>query len=264
PTIRTTTPRTPRELTDCEKTNELIEFMEQFGDLVSVHFENLESGFIFQHYGNRRFFGASATKAPFALYIYQKARDGCTNLNSRHYFTEIDYWGGSGRIRHNYEFGASFTQHELLHLMLAPSDNVATRILRRAHGLIGYREFIASLGGNTSYIQNITYSYLSANEAGFYMREIFHFINSGGAYSREFRQNLQANRYPFITSTHPVASKSGWAANFGGAWHDMAIVFAPSPYVVALLSTLDGSASDRAMYNQISRFLEDFNTRWFE
>jgi len=248
---------------NCHKIYEITTFMAQFGDTVSVHFENLASGFVFEHYGDRVFFGASATKAPFALYIYQKARDGLTNLNSSHAFTQADYWGGSGFIRHRYEYGQTFTQHRLLHLMITPSDNIATRILRRIHGLTGYRQFIEDLGGNPFYIQNITYSYLTANEAGFYMREIFRFIDSGGAYASNFKENLLANRYPFIISDYPVASKSGWASNFGGAWHDMAIVYAPSPYTLALLSSLEGFAPDRVVYDAISMFFQEFNTRWF-
>jgi len=242
---------------------ELHDFLSQFGSGVSVYFENLETGFVFRHYADRVFFGASATKAPFALYIYQKAERGETNLDARFTFTESDYWGGSGFIRHNYEFGETFSQRRLLHLMIAPSDNIATRILRRAHGLNGYREFIESIGGNPHFVQNITYSYLSADEAGLIMREIYRYITSGGRYSDEFKNNLLRNRYPFIISDYPVASKSGWAESFGGAWHDMAIVFAPSPYVLALLSDKAGNRDDRMVYDAISMFIQDFNNRWF-
>jgi len=245
-------------------TAELKEFMTQFGDTVSVHFENLESGFTFAHYGERVFFGASATKAPFAFYIYMQAERGATNLNAIMTFTESDFWEGSGIIRHNYEYGATFSQRRLLHLMLSPSDNIATRILRRHHGLNGYRAFIEELGGNPWYIQNLTYSYLSANEAGFYLREFYRYIVSDSLFGHEFKANLMANRYPFIIADYPLASKSGWAANFGGAWHDMAIIFAPSPYSLALLSSLNGNTTaDRDVYNSISMFMQDFNSRWF-
>ena len=245
------------------KTAELNEFMAQFEGQVAVHFENMASGFTFSYQGDRQFFGASATKAPFAFYIYKKAERGETNLDTIMTFTENDFWEGSGIIRHNYEYGATFTQRRLLHLMMAPSDNIATRILRRLHGLTGYREFIASLGGNPHYIQTITYSYLSANEAGFYLREFYRYITSESQFGYIFKQNLLDNRYSFIRSDYPVGSKSGWAGNFGGAWHDMAIIFAPSPYTLALLSSLEGNHADRAIYNQISDFMQDFNTRWF-
>ena len=246
-------------------TEYLENFMEQFGDTVSVFYRNLDTGFTFTHNADRVYFGASATKVNFALYIYQKAERGETSLDNIYTYTSADYWGGSGLIRRRYQPGASFTQRELLHLMIAPSDNIATRILRRAHGLDGFSQYIESIGGNTHFVQNLTYSYLSANEAGLIMTEIYRYLTSENArYAHEFKANLLSNRYPFITSSYPVASKSGWAANFGGAWHDMAIVFAPSPYVLALLSSRDGNWSDRAVYDSISMFFEEFNREWFE
>lgn len=244
-------------------TEKIYEFMEQFDGQIAVFFENLESGFQFAYQGDRVFFGASATKAPFALYIYLKAEEGRTNLNTIMHFTEGDYWLGSGIIRHIYEYGQYFTQRRLLHLMLAPSDNIATRILRRHHGLAGYRTFIESIGGSSHFVQNLTYSYLSANEAGLIMRESFNYIQSDGRYSDEFLQNMLANRYPFVISDYPIASKSGWAESFGGAWHDMAIIFAPSPYTLSLLSSLEGTPNDRIKYNTISMFFQDFNYRHF-
>jgi hypothetical protein len=104
---------------------------------------------------------------------------------------------------------------------------------------------------------------LNANDAGIFMREAYRYIISGGRYSQELKENLLANRYPFIISDYPVASKSGWAANYGQAWHDMAIVFAPSPYVLALLSNRAGNAMDKMVYDRISMFIQEFNSTWF-
>jgi len=241
----------------------LEEFMSQFGNTVSVFYENIATGFTFRHNADHVYFGASATKAPFALYIYLKTERGEVSMTDIHTFTADDNWGGSGVIRHRYNFGAVFTQRQLLYLMLSPSDNIATRILRRVHGLDGYKQFVESIGANPNFVQNLTYSYLTANDAGIFMRETYRFINSGGRYSLEFRDNLLANRYPFIISDYPVASKSGWAANFGQAWHDMAIVYAPSPYVLVLLSSRAGGAGDRVVYDSISMFIQEFNSAWF-
>jgi len=242
---------------------EIYEFMYQFGGSVSVYYENLASGFVFRHYAERVFFGASATKQPFALYIYHKAAAGNTNLNSVLNYQEGDYWGGSGVIQHRYEVGTAFTQRRLLHLMLVPSDNIATRMLRRAHGLNGFRAFVEEIGGNPGFVQNLTYSHLSAEEAGLFMRVTFEFFENGGSYADELRLNMLQNRYPFIISDHPVASKSGWAYNFGGAYHDMAIVFADSPYTLSILSNRSGTAADRRAYHEISMFFQEFNDTWF-
>ena len=241
----------------------LEEFLSQFGNTVAVYYENLESGFIFRHNADTIFFGASATKAPFALYIYHEAEQGRVGMGDLITYTAADFWEGSGVIRHRYELGTVFTRQRLLNLMLVPSDNIATRMLRRSHGLTGYRDFVESIGADPENVHNLTYSRLTANDAGIFMREAFRFIESGGIYSEDLRNNLLANRYPFIISDYPVASKSGWAANFGAAWHDMAIVYAPSPYVLALLSSRAGNASDILVYESISMFIQAFNGEWF-
>ena len=241
----------------------LEEFMQQYGDSVSVFYQNMATGFTFRHYADVQYFGASATKAPFALYIYKKTERGEASMNTNITFTSEDYWGGSGVIRHRYGQGTVFTQRQLLHLMLAPSDNIATRMLRRVHGLGGYTQFVAGLGANPAFVVNLTYSYLSANDAGIFLRAMYEYIESGGRYSQELKANLLANRYPFIISCYPVASKSGWSRNPGPAWHDMAIVYAPSPYVLAILSGMAGNAADRRVYNANSMFVQEFNTMWF-
>jgi len=241
----------------------LEEFMQQFGGTLSVFYENMATGFIFRHNADRVYFGASATKAPFALYIYLKAERGETSMDNQITYTGADFWGGSGVIRHRYQIGATFTQKRLLELMLAPSDNIATRMLRRTHGYYSYREFVAGIGANPDHVQNITYSHLTANDAGIFMRETFRYIESGGNYSQHLRDNLLANRYAFIISDYPVASKSGWAANHGAAWHDMAIIYAPSPYTLSLLSSRAGNATDRQAYDAISMFIQEFNSKWF-
>jgi len=241
----------------------LEEFVQQFGNTLSVFYQNMETGFVFRHNAERQYFGASATKAPFGLYIYLKAERGETSLDTVVVYLAEDFWAGSGFIRHRYNVGQAFTQRQLLHLMLTPSDNIATRMLRRTHGLDGYRAFVESIGANPEFVQNLTFSYLTANDAGIFLREMFYYIESDGRYSHDLRDNMLANRYAFIISDYPVASKSGWAANHGAAWHDMAIVYAPSPYILALLSSRAGNAVDRRVYDSISMFIQEFNSKWF-
>jgi len=241
---------------------ELEYFMQQF-DNISVFYENMSSGFIFRHNTERTFFGASATKLPYAIYIYLKTEAGYASMNTVSSFTEADFWEGSGIIRHRYQYGATFTQRRLLNLMLVPSDNIATRMLRRMHGLNGYREWVESIGANPDFVHNLTYSHLSADDAGIFLREAYRYITSGGRYSDDLRTNMLANRYAFIVSDHPVASKSGWAANFGAAFHDMAIVFAPSPYTLAILSNWAGTHIDMRTYREISMKIQEFNDMWF-
>ena len=255
---------------------ELEEFFANLSD-VSVYYKNLATGFSVSLNGDRVWFGASVVKAPFALYIYQKASRGETNLDTMLTFTQADYWGGSGIIHRqqrdaqgNIIFGARFSQRELLHLMLVSSDNIATRILIRHHGLRGYTAFVRSLGANSDHVITLNYSLLTANDAGIFMREVYNFYMSGCPYGKMLMDNLRGNNHIFITSDHPLGTKSGWSStvsNSGSAYHDIAVVFAPSPYVLVIMSPwgynqIYRSHRDR-VFLEISMFIQEFNDKWF-
>lgn len=243
---------------------ELENFFRAFeGQNISIYYSNIRTGFTFTHNAERVYFAASVAKAPFALYIYLLAERGEAPLNSFFVYTAEDYWGGSGVIRYRYEFGHIFTLRQLLGLNLYESDNIATRILRRAFGYESYADFIEEQGGNRDFVGNVTFSLINAYEAGFFAGLIHDYIASGGRYSYEFRNNLFNNQYPFIISDYPVASKTGWSRNHGGAWHDMAIVYAPSPYILVILSDFYGNDDDRTVFEEISIFIQSFNEQWF-
>ena len=241
----------------------LDELLARHGNDISVHFENIETGFVYQFNADRVYFSASVPKALYALYLYQLAERGTIDLESTHEFLYADANWGSGIIQRRYQFGARFSLRELLRLNISESDNVATLMLRRIHGLDGYRNFIADMGGNPDFVGcRVMNSDLTANEAGIFAREIFTYLESGGRYSDEFRAHLLDNQFPFIVSDYPVASKTGWTAN--RAWHDMAIVYAPSPYILVILTAREGwSEADFADFAEISMAFQEFNNRWF-
>ncbi|MCL1936013.1 MAG: class A beta-lactamase-related serine hydrolase [Defluviitaleaceae bacterium] len=236
-------------------TEKISDFLINFEN-ISVFYENLENRFTYAHNANEIYFGASVTKLPFAFYIWQKAYNDNTNLNTKITYTQADYRGGSGIIRHNYEFGQMFTQRELLHLMISPSDNIATRMLRRYHGINSYRNFIYEVGANPNFVHNITYSHINAYDGGLFARKIFYFIQEDNEFAQGFKRDLIANRYPFIFSDYTFASKSGWATE---AYHDIAIVFAESPYTLTILSRKVGNQNDRNVFREISLFFQEIN-----
>ena len=242
---------------------ELNTLLARFGNNLSVFFENLETGFMYGYNSDRIYFSASVPKASFALYIYQKAEQGEIDLNNTTTFLGRDYNAGSGVIRHRYPVGSVFTQRELLRLNLSESDNIATLMLLRTHGIEGYRQFISYIGGTPSFVgDRIMNSQLTANEAGLFAKEIYRYIESEGVYSDEFKEHLLNNQFPFIVSDYPVASKTGWTRPI--AWHDMAIVYAPSPYILVILSARNGwSYADYRDFAEISMAFQRFNDKWF-
>ncbi|MCL2285825.1 MAG: class A beta-lactamase-related serine hydrolase [Firmicutes bacterium] len=244
-------------------TYELDALLIRHGDYLSVFFQNIETGFTYTYNADRVYFSASVPKAVYALYLFQLAEKGIICLDSIHTFTYADANWGSGIIQRRYSFSATFTLRELLRLNISESDNVATLMLRRIYGLDGYKEFIAKMGGNPGLVGcRVMNSNLTANEAGLFAGEIFAYIESGGKYSQEFKEHLLNNQFPFIVSCYPVASKTGWTNPT--AWHDMAIVYAPSPYILVILSAREGWADeDYADFAEISMAFQEFNDMWF-
>jgi len=234
--------------------------IERYGDGVAIYFENLETGCIFRHNAEQNFFAASTAKAPYALWLYTLAEQGVIDLDGTVSFRYDHRFPGSGIIQHNYSVGQEFTLRRLIALNLYESDNVATQILRSEFGYTEFANFISNLGGTPYFVNDLWNARITADEAGFFMREIFTYIESDQRYSDEFRRNLLNNQHPFIVADYPVASKTGWHQDFGGAWHDMAIVYAPSPYILVILSSdRIGTAEDHRVYQYISHAFQTFN-----
>jgi len=244
-------------------TQDLDYMLRRFGNNLSVYYMNIETGFTYTYNPDRVYFSASVPKASFALYLYLRAERGEIDLDSYATYTSTDFNGGSGVIKDRFSFGTQLTLRELLRLNLSYSDNIATNILRRVHGIEGYRYFVASIGGNSNHVRgNIFNSNLTVTDAGLFAGEIYNYTESDGEFSEEFREHLLNNQFPFIVSDYPVASKTGWTRPH--AWHDMAIVYADSPYILVILSARSGwSAGDYRDFEEISMAFQQFNATWF-
>jgi len=244
-------------------THDLHAALARFDSNLSIYYENLATGFVFRHNADRVYFGASLSKASFALHIYQMAERGEVDLGVAITFTAADQNWGSGIIQNRYALGTRFTIGELLRLNLSYSDNVATLMLVRHFGIAGYRQFVADLGADPARVcGRVMDSDLTANEVGIFARAIHDYIESGGIYSEVFQGHLLNNQFPFIVSSYPVASKTGWTTP--RAWHDMAIVYAPSPYILVIMSAREGwTTRDYQDFAEISMVFENFNDTWF-
>jgi len=228
----------------------------------SAYFINLETGFTYSYNADQIYFSASVPKAMLGLWIYKMAEEGLVDLESTTTYTAEDFWPGSGTIQFDHSVGTELTQNELLRLLLSVSDNIATLMLIREHGLEGYTEFIRSIGGNADFVgERVMNSNLTASEAAFFARQIHAYIQADNQHGLELKEHLLNNVAPLITADYPIASKSGWTRN---VWHDLAIVYAPSPYILILLSNRDGLITrDHTDFLTLSTMFQDFNNRFF-
>jgi len=229
----------------------------------AIFYKNIETGFTYTWNADSVFFGASLSKASYALYLYQRAERGEIDLDYEITLQWQDWHSGSGVILHRYGVGHRLTTGRLIELSLYQSDNIATMALRRVYGIEGYMQFIRELGANPSRVRDrIMNSDLTANEVGIFARAIFDYIESDATYSQKFKDALINNQFPFQTSDYVRASKTGWTNP--SAWHDMSIVYAPSPYILVIMSRRRGwQPQDYQDFADISMFFQEFNDRWF-
>lgn len=231
-------------------------FMSQFGDSFSIFFENFETGFVFYYNPYEEYPAVSVAFLPFAYYIWYKSSAGHNSILEYVEFQEIDRWSGTGIIQNIYETGTFLTQRRLLETLIGNSDNIASLMLRRHHGVSTYTAFINEIGANENLINNITDSYIDAFNAGLFMRRIYEFLEAGFYYSNYFRRDILDHNHSFVNFSYPTASKTAWGVN---VMHELAIVYAPSPFSLSILSSRHGNANDRVIFQEIVDFFERFN-----
>lgn len=238
----------------------LQQFFENFAYDVSVFYKNLDTGFTFGHNDNKIFTSASLNKATHALYLYYLAEQGIADLSTIYTFIQEDYRGGTGVIRFM-PFGRHFSHYELLMYSIRNSDNIAFRVLVEYYlnHSPSYHEFVANLGGDTSLVHNITGRQMTAAEAGFFMQKIYNYLETNSFFAQSFKHNL-------ITSD-PTIFPNNIAAQKYGAWsyayHNMAIIYASSPFIITILTDLFENENREAILHEITTFLEEFNDRYF-
>jgi len=242
-------------------TDELDAFLRPFGTSVAVFYMNIETGFTYMFNPDITYFTASLNKIKHALYLFTLAERGQLDLNRVHTYNPGDYREGTGRIRTRYSFGTQFTTRELLYYSIRFSDNVAFRMLFRQYGLSGFLEFAREIGANESLIGNLTGANVTARDSGLWMLAVHNYLESGGSYTELFRSDLLNTNMTLVQANHPVASKYGWARP---SFHEMAIVYADSPYILVILSTLyQGPVGGSNTFANISRRFEQFHRTYF-
>lgn len=257
PTTNATTQKNTFTFTEVQK-GELDTLIRSFSGKVSVYYEDLESGYVYEHNTDTKYFGASLIKAPYCLYVLQLAEDGKCDLNETMTYTAQFYRGGTGIIQKQ-PYGTTYTIKTLVEYAIRYSDNIALRMLRHKFGTDAFKEFAEKLGvQDIEGIGYITNSSITAKDAAVYMNAIYDFIETkeNGALLKQY---MLSTKNPMLTSSYPLIRKYGWA---DASFHDMAIVDAPHPYILIVCTDHeDGTAADFGMFRKISAKVESLSNQ---
>ncbi len=254
--VVTTQPNNPDgfALTD-DQVTALDALIASYDGAVAVGYYDITSGYQYTYNGEQSFVAASVMKAPFCRYVLGMAEQNGLDLSSIEMtYTEDMLLSGTGSIK-NAEFGTVYTHEELVSLAIRKSDNIAFKMLRMAYSVDGFKQYARSIGiTDIAGIKNVSSSNITAVNAITYMKDIYSYITGDTLHGKTLETHMRNTTYPLIRSKYPVVRKHGWMT---GAYHDMAIIKAPRPYILVILSDHSkGSNEDKEMFRAISAAVE--------
>ena len=221
--------------------DEIKEVFLSLGDYTSFYFHNIKTGFQYGFNSDKAYIGASVGKVFYAYFLYTQ--------------DEIE--------------SITLTEQERLWIqhVLKTSLDEFSHNLTAHYGVIDYNVW---LGEQRIYTLQTPHRHfglptkLMAEEAALLMYGIYHYFLTETPNAIEFRESMINNQFPFIVSnSYEVASKTGWLVP-QEIRHDVAIVEAPSPYILVILSQNPSITQDHLYHFELlSSLFEDFNNKWF-
>lgn len=225
---------------------------------VSVYFYDIDSGFEYILNPGAHYPIASTVKIPFCTLIYEKMTEGEISPDTVLTYEERHFFEGTGVIVQG-DFGQQFTVQELLTLAITRSDNVAYEMLK---DLVTWEEFSQFLSDNgCTHPQDIRQSKqkICCESAEAYGKILAGFLRSDSPFVPVYKEDLLNTRVKMIVSSYPVYRKYGWA---GYSFHDIAYIDAPRPYILGVLTNLEGEVwADYELYREISRLIEEHSQK---
>lgn len=222
---------------------------------VSVYYKDLKSGFEYKLNPGAHYPIASTVKIPFCTLIWREIDEGIIDPEKVLTYEQRHYFGGTGVIIEG-DFGQQFTVRELLGLAITRSDNIAYEMLKDLVSWSDFSAFLTNYG--CSHEQDVRQSKqkICVESAAAYAQILAEYLTRGTAGAEQFKEDLSNTRLKMITSSYPMYRKYGWA---GFSFHDIAFIDAPRPYVLAILSNLEGeSQSDYKLFREISELVEKY------
>ncbi len=219
----------------------------------TVYYTDVEQKYYFAYGYENIHNTASTIKAPYAAYILKSGADLSEILvmEQRHVFT------GSGVLK-NKEVGSKFSVSELIRYMITRSDNTAYAMLLERFGTNGFREYSQSLGIDFK-LPSGGYTTCDIREMATFLLDIYYY--EGTSRGKDLIKQMKNCSYSLQIPKavpHSVAHKFGFIYE-GKAFHDMGIVYAPTPYLELIFTKIDGTVYDTKAFLEIGKLVESLN-----
>lgn len=229
-----------------------------YKDELSFYYKDLVNGYSIEFRADEIYQTASVIKAPYVKYLLESGADLTKSVKT------TSRQGGTKYVD-DQPLGTAFTNKQLMEYAIRYSDNTAYYMLNEQFGFSGFNAYADKLGIRANADRSCVLSfpkprfgYLSARDAGLYFEDIAAFIAKGGEKAEMLKTWLTSTTAndqlaAALGGSYPVAHKYGLqdvGNAYSRAYHDAAIVYAPQPYVLAVLSNMEaGEAANKAFAN---------------
>ena len=222
----------------------------------SIRYIDTKHGFDYSFNTDKTYYAASTIKALDGLYIYSKAATGEINLDDKMTYTS-KYNLASSFYMTKHKYGDKISVRDLVRYAITRSDNRAHQMLVDYIGAKKLKEYGLSLGATKTLVGDI-FGSINVDDAIIYWQEINKFIENNGELGEELKSYFQEadQNYLSIPDEHVIAlHKYGEYENY---YHDIGIVYADNPYIIAILST-EGRGQYEAMIKDINMKIYELN-----
>ncbi len=236
------------DITDCESIeiiNSLTEYLCTLEN-VSVYYMNLQSGVFYSYNEDSVYLTQSTIKAPYCNYILSVCGDTSKKLtlDEGEKILDLDE--------------TEFTIDYLIECAIRYSDNTAYKILYKFFGSAGFDSYSESLGAKVS-LSGGRFGHCTARDMALYFADIYEKNNKTlltHLKNCEYRKQIAAE-----LTEYEVAQKYGYGGESFG-FHDAAIVYASSPYVLTVFTNLNKSEYEdfTLPFRKIARAIDTANS----
>ena len=242
------------------KEEEIIKYIEDLNSYLSskyrasVKYVNIQNGFEYTYNGEKVYYAASTIKALDALYIYSKAIDGEVNLDDTVNYTS-KYNLSSSYYMSQHKYGEKIKIRDLVKYAVTRSDNRAHQMLIDYIGFANLKRYGQSLGATKTLVGDI-FGSINVDDAIIYWQEINRVISMDNELSNELKSYFAEADQNYLSLPEFGKTAIHKYGEYESYYHDIGIVYADSPYIVAILT-----GEGRRNFEEI---IKDINSKIYE
>jgi len=246
----------------------IVEQMKSFSGKIGFYYKNLVTGDTLRFQEDMPLQAASVIKIPILIEVFSRLELGNINKIDTFTITKEDKLPSCGALTYMHD-GLKVTLEDLYTLMIILSDNTATNLLIKHLGMEQINKTLDKLGLKQTKINRLLFdseqsamgvqNYISAGEMGDLLEKMYLGELISPEASAEMLRILKNQRLNgkvpfFVPSNIDIAHKTG---EDDGITHDVALVYAPQPFIVCFCANeVEVPVFERMMQNITAELLE--------